>query len=259
MEARLKLIRQRGNRGSRCVPSHKITSRTRFRFTTIVAVTGPDPVIPVGAAARDGFSSLDPESAEWLDSLRGPRPEDAAARLHSLLLRVARREIRRRNSGAELTGPELDDLAHQAAADAVVLITRRVDKFRGESRFTTWAYKFVIFEVSNKLGRHFWTHHRTGTEIPDWDQLPARFGSSPSEAAESRALVEALRAAVQTCLTDRQRDIFMALVVDGIPLDALVNQLSTNRNAVYKVMFDARRKLRHELVARGYIDPEDAP
>jgi RNA polymerase sigma-70 factor (ECF subfamily) len=224
-----------------------------------VTVTSADPATSVGPGAQDGRSPLDRESTEWLDTLRGPRREDALARLHSLLLRVARTEIRRRNSGGQLNGPELDDLAHQAAADAVVLITRRVDEFRGESRFTTWAYKFVIFEVSNKLGRHFWKHHRTGAEVPDWEQLPDRFGWSPAEVAESRALVEALRAAVETCLTDKQRDIFMAIVVDGVPLDALVDQLSTNRNAVYKVMFDARRKLRHELVARGYIDPEDAP
>jgi RNA polymerase sigma-70 factor, ECF subfamily len=258
MEARLKLIRQRGNRCWRCEPSPEITSRCRFRFTTIATVTGPDPVIPVATAAWDGLSSLDPESVEWLDSLRGPQHDDAVTRLHSLLLRVAQREIRRRNSGAEITGPELDDLAHQAAGDAVVLITQRVDGFRGESRFTTWACKFVIFEVSNKLGRHYWKQHRTRAENPDWDQLPDRFGWSPSEAAEARALVEALRAAVQTCLTDKQRDIFIALVVEGTPLDALVKQLSTNRNAVYKVMFDARGKLRHELIARGYIDQEEA-
>ena len=224
-----------------------------------MTVTGADPATSIAPGARDGPPSLDPASAEWLESLRGPNSEAAAARLHSLLLRAARGEIRRRNSGSQLNGPELDDLAHQAAADAAVLITRRVDEFRGESRFTTWAYKFVIFEVSNKLGRHFWKHPRTSAEIPDWEQLPDRFGWSPPEAAESRALVEALRATVETCLTAKQRDIFLAIVVEGIPLDALVDQLSTNRNAVYKVMFDARRKLRRELVARGYIDVEEAP
>ena len=111
-------------------------------------------------ASGEGNHSLDPETAEWLSSLRDARRDEAIGRLHGLLLRVARSEIRRRNTGGQITGPEVDDLAHQAAADAVLLITNRLDEFRGESRFTTWAYKFVVFEVSTKLGRHFWKRHR---------------------------------------------------------------------------------------------------
>ena len=87
---------------------------------------------------------------QWVAALGGDGAErdDAEARLHGALLRVARSELSRRHGQLNVSGPELDDLAHQAAADAMVAIMARLDQFRGESRFTTWAYKFVMFEVS---------------------------------------------------------------------------------------------------------------
>ena len=113
----------------------------------------------------------------------GPGPEHgrgrtgaAAARLHELLLRAARAETRRRGDRLRISGPELDDLAHQAAADAVVAIIAKIGEFRGESRFTTWAYKFVIFEVSGKIARHFWRQRAVPLDAADWDRL--RTGSA---------------------------------------------------------------------------------
>jgi RNA polymerase sigma-70 factor (ECF subfamily) len=206
-----------------------------------------------------GGRSLDSETAEWLASLRDARRDEAIGQLHDLLLRAAHSEIRRRNTGGQITGPEVDDLAHQAADDAVLLITDRIDEFRGESRFTTWAYKFVVFEVSTKLGRHFWTRHRASSGTVDWDLLPDRLGTRPAEAAELQDLVAAVRAAAETCLTQKQRDVFVAIVVEGVPLDALVARMGTTRNAIYKVVFDARQKLRNELVSGGYIDATEAP
>jgi hypothetical protein len=87
---------------------------------------------------------LDPDSAGWLRMLAGTGPtrEAALARLHEMLVRIARGEVGRRAPRLQLTGPELDDLAHQAAADALIAITGKLGQFRGESRFTTWAYKF---------------------------------------------------------------------------------------------------------------------
>jgi RNA polymerase sigma-70 factor (ECF subfamily) len=214
--------------------------------------------ISIGSSgARSG--SLDSETVEWLASLRGARRDEAIGRLHDLLLRAARSEIRRRNSGGQITGPEVDDLAHQAAADAVLLITDRIDEFRGESRFTTWAYKFVIFEVSTKLGRHFWKLSRAPSGAVEWDLMPDRLGTRPADAAELQDLIAAVRLAAETCLTQRQRDVFVAIVVEGIPLDALVTRLGTTRNAIYKVMFDARQKLRRELVSGGYIESVETP
>ena len=198
---------------------------------------------------------LDPESAGWLRTLTGtgPAQEAALARLHEMLVRIARSEVGRRAPRLRLAGPELDDLAYQAAADALIAITGKLSQFRGESRFTTWAYKFVIFEVSAKIGRHFWRDPGVRLEAEDWDRLPDRFGFDPAQEAEWRDLLAALRRAVDEELTARQRRVFVALVLNGVPLDALVIELASNRNAIYKTMFDARRKLRAALAANGYI------
>jgi RNA polymerase sigma-70 factor (ECF subfamily) len=201
-------------------------------------------------------ASVDVESSEWLRVLTsgGAEQEAAVGRLYALLLRIARSEVRRRGVRLRVTGPELDDLAHQAAADALLAITAKIGEFRGESRFTTWAYKFVILEVSAKVGRHFWRNPAVPFEGADWECLPDRFGFDPAREAEWRDLLAALRRAVEEKLTERQRRIFVAVVLNGVPLDALVLQLGSNRNAIYKTMFDARRKLRAALAAYGYVD-----
>jgi RNA polymerase sigma-70 factor, ECF subfamily len=195
---------------------------------------------------------------EWVRALSGGgvERERAVARLHEMLLRVARAEAGRRGGQLRISGPELDDLAHQAAADAVLAIIAKIGEFRGESRFTTWACKFVIFEVSGKIGRHFWRRPAVRLQAGDWDRLPDRFGLDPARESEWRDLVRALRRAVQDELTEHQRRVFTAIAVDGVPLDALAAQLGSNRNALYKTMFDARRKLRASLVADGYL-PEN--
>src|SRR5712671_2963708 len=139
-------------------------------------------------------AGLDPESAWWLGVLAetGPRREAALGRLHGLLVRVARAEAARRGPRVRITGPELDDLACQAAADALMAITGKLAQFRGESRFTTWAYKFVIFEVSAKIGRHFWQTPGVRLDAQDWERLPDRFGFDPAREAEWRDLLGAL-------------------------------------------------------------------
>jgi len=216
----------------------------------MTAVTGVVEWMPI-ATAR-----LDPESAEWLRVLGhgGQQREAALARLHAMLLRVAQAEARRRSPRLRITGPELEDLAYQAAADALMAVTAKLGQFRGESRFTTWAYKFVILEVSAKIGRHFWRRPDVRLDAEDWDLLPGRFGFEPAKQSEWRDLLTVLRRAVDTELTPRQREIFVAIVLNGVPLDALVARLGSNRNAIYKVVFDARRKLRAALAANGYLD-----
>jgi RNA polymerase sigma-70 factor, ECF subfamily len=205
--------------------------------------------------AADGRPVPDAETDEWVRALSadGAERERAAARLHEMLLRVARAEARRRGGQLRISGPELDDLAYQAAADAVVAIIAKIGEFRGESRFTTWAYKFVMFEVSGKIGRHFWRQPRVPMDTADWDRLPDRFGLDPARESEWRDLARALRQAVEEELTDHQRRIFTAIVLDAVPLDALAIELGSSRNAIYKTMFDARRKLRASLVANGYL------
>ncbi|HEX3791711.1 MAG TPA: sigma-70 family RNA polymerase sigma factor [Pseudonocardiaceae bacterium] len=210
------------------------------------------------AADRAGVDpgAFDPESAVWVRSLTstGSDRERAIGRLHELLLRIARRELGRRADRLRIAGPELDDLAHQAAADALLAIVEKVGQFRGDSRFTTWAYKFVIFEVSNKIGRHFWRTPSVALDAEQWEKLPDRLGFDPDDQAEWQDLLAALHRAVDEELTAHQRRIFVAIVLNGVPLDALTARIGSNRNAIYKALFDARRKLRAHLDANGYLD-----
>jgi RNA polymerase sigma-70 factor, ECF subfamily len=209
---------------------------------------------------RSPAAQRDAETEAWMRSLRagGREREDAVRELHERLLGVARRELRRRSFAFEVGGPELDDLAHQAAADALVAITGKLGEFRGESRFTTWAYSFVMLEVSDKLGRHFWRGPSANTAEDDWDRLPDRFALDPHREAEWRDLVEGLSRGVEECLTEHQRRLFVAIVLNAVPLDAMVVELGSNRNAIYKSLYDARRKLRRWLIANGYLESESA-
>jgi RNA polymerase sigma-70 factor, ECF subfamily len=220
-------------------------------LSSIVTVGENGTVHRASAAAAE----LDPESAEWLRVLAGVGAvrEAALARLHELLVRIAHGEVARRGPRLRISGPELEDLAYQAAADALLAITGKIGQFRGESRFTTWAYKFVIFEVSSKIGRHFWRHPAVPLDAEDWDRLPGHFGFDPAQEAEWRDLLAALHRAVDQELSARQRAVFVAIVLNEVPLDTLVIELGSNRNAIYKVLFDARRKLRAALAANGYI------
>jgi RNA polymerase sigma-70 factor, ECF subfamily len=202
----------------------------------------------------------DDETTRWVRELGadGTVRDRAVERLHELLLRISFAEIRRRGARPSVTGPELDDLAHQAADDAVLAITAKLSQFRGESRFTTWAYRFVILEVSTKLGRHFWQRARVELDNEGWEHLADRFGIDPENLALRREFVDAVSNAIEDELSDHQRQVFVAIVVDRVPAEALAISLGSNRNAIYKTMFDARRKLRTALVAKGYLDaPQD--
>jgi RNA polymerase sigma-70 factor (ECF subfamily) len=203
---------------------------------------------------------LDRESAEWLAALGGGalhRRDAALARLRELLLRAARAEAARRSAALGVAGSELEDVAQQAADDALLAILAKLGEFRGDSRFTTWAYKFAVLEVAGKLTRHAWRRTAPSRLEEDWELLPDRFGFGPAEAAEWGELFALLRLAVDQDLTPRQRRIFVAVVLQGVPLDVLVEELGSSRNAIYKSLFDARRKLRARLVANGYMDNED--
>jgi len=199
---------------------------------------------------------LDEESTAWLRRLDAASPERRAAEreLHARLVRIALAEVRRRAASTPVTGQELDDVAHQAAGDAMLAILGKLDDFRGESRFVTWAYRFVILEVSSKLGRHYWRNPPVELDAGQWERLPDRFGMDPAQHAESAGVLAEVRRIVEAEFTEHQRRVFVAIVVDGIPLDALAAELGLQRNAIYKVIFDARRKIRRGLVAKGYLD-----
>ena len=206
--------------------------------------------------ARLPTAELDAESAAWLRRLGAGDAERWAAEreLHARLVRIALAEVRRRAASTPVTGPELDDVAHQAADDAMLAILAKLGDFRGESRFTTWAYRFVILEVSSKLGRHYWRNPPVALDAGQWERLPDRIGIDPARHAESAAILAEIRRVVEDELTAHQRRVFVAIVVDGIPLDALAARLGLRRNAIYKVIFDARRKIRRTLAANGYLE-----
>jgi RNA polymerase sigma-70 factor (ECF subfamily) len=193
-------------------------------------------------------------SAGWLRDLAetSPRREAAILGLREMLLGAARAELHRR-ANDDISGRELDDLAHQSADDALVAILAKLDSFRGESLFTTWAYRFMVLDVSTKLGRNFWRTPRANLDRDAWEQIPDRFGLDPQRRAEWKDIVLALRDAVEQDLTPLQRCIFSAIVMRGIPLDALAAKHGSSRNAIYKTMFDTRRKLRQILAAEGYV------
>jgi RNA polymerase sigma-70 factor, ECF subfamily len=207
--------------------------------------------------ARPATPELDEESATWLRRLVSAASAERRAaerELHGRLLRIALAEVRRRSASTPVTGPELDDVAHQAADDAMLAILAKLAEFRGESRFITWAYRFVILEVSSKLGRHYWRNPPVALDAAQWERLPDRLGLDPHQHAEATAILAQVRHVVDTELTAHQRRIFIAIVVDGIPLNALAEKLDLQRNAIYKVIFDARRKIRRALAANGYVD-----
>jgi RNA polymerase sigma-70 factor (ECF subfamily) len=156
-----------------------------------------------------------------------------------------------------LRGDDLDDLAQQAADDALVSVLRRLEDFRGASRFTTWAYKFALLEAAVKLRKRAWQ----GREIPLEDDAWGSFSSlqlDPAAEAEQSELLGALRQAVDDVLTPRQRQVLVALAVDGVPIDVLAERLDSTRGALYKTLHDARRKLRAHLEEAG-LTPGSTP
>jgi RNA polymerase sigma-70 factor (ECF subfamily) len=122
-----------------------------------------------------------------------------------------------------------------------------------------WAYKFVIFEASNKVARHAWQHHPPSAEDLTWDQLADTLTPRPGDLAERREQLAALTKAIEHDLTPRQREVFAAIALNDVPIDVLALQLGSNRNAIYKNLFDARRKLRASLAAAGHpLSDEEA-
>ncbi len=196
----------------------------------------------------------DSPARDWVKRLRavGPEGEAAVAELHALLLKAARFEIGRR--GAELRhlrGGDADDLAHQAADDALVAVLGKLDDFRGESRFTTWAYKFALLEAAVKVRRRAWQGREVPLEDEAWRRL-ADAGAGAGRRAEEAELFAALREEIERSLGPRQREVLVAVALNDVPIDVLAERLGSTRGALYKNLHDARRKLRRALAARGF-------
>ncbi|MEA2365338.1 MAG: hypothetical protein QOE69_2007 [Thermoleophilaceae bacterium] len=205
------------------------------------------------AAERTGVGA-DPESLAWIAALRaeGPARADAVAALHRLLLKAARFEMgRRRAALAQARNADFDDLAQQAADDALMAVLRKLDDYRGASRFTTWAYKFALLEAGVKARRRAWHGREVMLEPEAWPSFADPAGSAQS-AAEATEMLQELQRAVREALTPRQREVFVALALNQVPLDVLAERTGSTRGALYKTLHDARRRLRAELTAAGY-------
>ena len=188
---------------------------------------------------------LDAESQAWLDRLDpDSRERDAAVgELHDLLLKAARFEVNRRGAA------DGDDLAQQSADDALVAVLRRLPDFRGDSRFTTWAYKFALLEAGVKVRRRAWQGREVQLEPEHWELIP-RGGATPQEDLETAELLADLRNAIERDLSPHQRQVLLAVTLHDVPIDVLAERLDTTRGALYKTIHDARRKLRAALAAR---------
>jgi RNA polymerase sigma-70 factor (ECF subfamily) len=226
-------------------------------------VAQPVPLYPRLALQRAAENDRTPAASEtqaWLTALRGEGAdrEEAIARLHALLLRGARFELGRRRAALSFVrGEELEDLAVQAADDALVAVLGKLDDFRGASRFTTWAYKFVLLEAGVRLRRRAWQDREVVLEAETWEVFgdPAE---GPAEDLERSEVIAALRTAMDDVLTAHQRRVFTALALNEVPVDVLAERLDTTRGALYKTLHDSRRKLRRELAAAGLVNDVEA-
>jgi RNA polymerase sigma-70 factor (ECF subfamily) len=208
---------------------------------------------PVLAPAPVG-RSIDADSEAWVRGLssEGPERDDAIERLHAQLLRAARFELDRRRAAAALTAAgDFDDLAMQAADDALIAILRKLHTYRGDSRFTTWAYKFAVLEAAVKARKRPWQGRELPLETDGLAELQTDSRACPSGRAETSELLEALRDAIAEALTPHQRAVLVAITLNDVPIDVLAERRNTTRGALYKTLHDARRKLRTRLAEDG--------
>ena len=221
--------------------------------STVSLGAGMSSRLSISAAVSEPDRS-EADSQAWLSALRlvGSERDEAVVRLHQLLLRATRFELsRRRDALSHVRGEELDDLAIQAADDALVAVLAKLDEYRGASRFTTWAYKFGLLEAGVRLRRRAWQEREVVLEPEAWP-LIADAAQSPEGQAETSELMAAITASIDGCLTGHQREVLVALALNGVPLDVLADRLGTTRGALYKTLHDARRKLRADVAKRGF-------
>jgi RNA polymerase sigma-70 factor (ECF subfamily) len=211
-------------------------------------------LIALMSVARETALHADAESRAWVEALKsdGEEREQAVARLRALLLRAARHEVnRRRATLGHLGVREGEDLAEQSATDALMAVLKKLDHYRGDSRFTTWAYKFALLETGVKLRRRSWHGREIPLEEAGWSALED-LRAQPDRDAETGELIAAIKLAIEDDLSAYQREVLVALTLNGVPIDVLAERLGSSRGAVYKTLHDARQKLRTRLSADGH-------
>jgi RNA polymerase sigma-70 factor (ECF subfamily) len=189
----------------------------------------------------------DRTNQEWLDALRGSGREDALSDLRVLLVRGLRRAL------SDVPEQSLEDFAQ----DALLKILAGLDSFRGESRFTTWAFKIAIHEAFTELRRRRWQNISLQDLVAKYDEgeftpsVLADRTPSPEQRVTQQMLLEMVRQLIDEELTDRQRQAMIAAVFGGMPGDEIARRMGTNRNALYKLLHDARQRLQSRLLSKG--------
>lgn len=224
----------------------------------------PDAVLSLGlgASQRPRLASRPRDTMDHTSRIRvdGPRPsaaqvQDSAARLQGWLLGVARQEAGRRSAAVLLPGSEIDSVAQPAVAAALRAIAGNLDAFGRRSHFAMWTSKFVMRELSARIGCLLRDAHVFALDRGGGGRFPDPPGCQPADHSEWHSLLGGLSRAVEMCLSGQQRAAFMSIAVHAVPADVLAAELGTSRNAIYKALFEARRTLRAALAAGGYIQP----
>jgi RNA polymerase sigma-70 factor, ECF subfamily len=188
---------------------------------------------------------------EWLAALSesGPERQEALADLQRLLMRGLSFAL---NTFDDVRDGDLEDFSQVA----VLKIVDALDTFRGESRFLTWATKIAVRVAYTELRRARWRDVplQITVDTADGEFIPQTYISlapGPEQVTLQRDVVTALNQAIAEDLTDRQRQALVAVVVQGMPLEEVAQRMDSNRNALYKLLHDARQRLRRRLLERG--------
>jgi RNA polymerase sigma-70 factor, ECF subfamily len=196
-------------------------------------------------------------SEEWLRALRsrGVEQEKALAMLRGGLLRALQKYLTERRLVWGHDQAQVRELAEDLAQDALLTILEKLDTFRGESQFTTWAYAVALRGALGALRRKRWQERSAEApegrrQRPVWP-LEDQRAHNPEQVAQQSELWQAIHRVIAQDLTVRQRTVLVGHVFQGVPLDILAEQLRTNRDNVYKILHDARKKLKQRLLQRG--------
>jgi RNA polymerase sigma-70 factor (ECF subfamily) len=195
---------------------------------------------------------LDPESQSWWKRLHGAEPirSSAVADLHARLRREAAFQIRDRvRDRAAFPRSDIDDLATEAADDALMVLLRKLDEYRGESMFWTWARRFAAVEAPVSIRRRVGRDRVGIAPNPELALDVADPGSTAQELLEARELLEGVSEVVATRLTKRQRTVLIAVAVNGVSPQALADELDTTPGAIHKSLHDARVKIKLAVAA----------
>ena len=200
----------------------------------------------------------DRTNEEWLTELRSPGPEreEALADLRALLVRGLRYGLADHSS---VTDVDIEDFAQEA----LLKITASLDTFRGESRFTTWAQKIAIRVAFTELRRARWKDTSLQGIIEQYDEgdfTPAILtdtSASPEQQATQHMVLELVQRLIEQELTERQRQAMTAVILGGMNLEEVARRMGTSRNALYKLLHDARQRLKQRIIAHG-VSPQEA-